>query len=181
MTPPDHNTPGSGVPLTRREMLAVGAALGGWATAARANTSRPGVSRGTGAGVLLAVERALAQSREFAAGWPLSPRLELGADPGDALFGPGAREWANGHDRVLGLTTPRVLFCFEQVAATRGWRSVSRCSSPHAGTPWAAAQQLRGVLNATPDRQPLAPAFDAVPDCWVAWLMAPRSAFPFQP
>jgi hypothetical protein len=131
---------------------------------------------------MLVHQETLAESRMFAAMWPLRTRqLDLGTDISQALFGSAAVDWAQLPAPVVGLTTPGTLFCLEQVAAARGMRTVARISTSEAGTPAVAIETLSAFLRTDSPWRPQAPALNTAPDRWVAWLMAPRAALQLNP
>jgi hypothetical protein len=125
--------------------------------------------------VLLLNEQSLSESRVFAAAWPgRSQQLDLGPNVDDILFGPHAVNWHRLRGPVMGLTTPATLFCLEQMAAAAGLRTIARVAAMDAGTVARAVERLHARLGAPSSWRPMEPTFDAAPDRWVAWLMAPR-------
>jgi hypothetical protein len=126
---------------------------------------------------LLLNEQALVESRLFAAAWAAgTQQINVGPNVDEALFGPRAVNWRRLRGPVIGLTTPATLFCLEQIAAADGVRTVARVAAPEVGAVAIAVERLCARLGAPSSWRPLEPTFDAAPDRWIAWLMAPRSA-----
>lgn len=162
----------------RRDWLRTVAAIATALPIARAagapHVSQPGTAMPP---ELLLNEQALVESRLFAAAWAAgTQQINVGPSVDEALFGLRAVNWRRLRGPVIGLTTPATLFCLEQIAAADGVRTVARVAALESGTVTVAAERLRVRLGAASSWRPLEPTFDAAPDRWIAWLMAPRSA-----
>ena len=163
----------------RRDWLRTAAALATALSIAQATAGPRRVSHSGPAAApeLLWNEQALVESALFAAAWPGgTQQINLSPSVDEALFGPHAVNWRRLGGPVIGLTTPATLFCLEQIAAADGVRTVARVAALEGAAVGIAVERLRVRLGAPSSWRPLEPTFDAAPDRWIAWLMAPRSA-----